>query len=85
MIQPEPTKGAMAASPPEFGAFARQRGTRSRRTGNTNAVGDVSIDWTVLDWTVRESSTVQSPTLQGYQHGADQNDLDTDECRVAFR
>ena len=70
----------MAASPPDFGASARQRGTRSRRTGSTNAVGDVSIDWTV-----RESSTVQSPTLQGYQHGADQNDLDTDECRVAFR
>jgi hypothetical protein len=31
----------------ESGAFARQQRTSSRRTGGTNTVGDMSIDWIV--------------------------------------
>ncbi|KAF8477823.1 hypothetical protein DFH94DRAFT_694634 [Russula ochroleuca] len=43
---PVPTSVA-AGSPPESGAIARQRSTRSRRTGSTSTVGDMSIDWIV--------------------------------------
>jgi hypothetical protein len=43
---PEPA-GVAVGSPPESGAIARQRSTRSRRTGSTSTVGDMSIDWIV--------------------------------------
>ena len=43
---PGPTNVA-AGSPPQSGAIARQRSTRSRRTGSTSTVGDMSIDWIV--------------------------------------
>jgi hypothetical protein len=47
--EPESTKTAAVVFPPESGAFARQRSTRTCRTGSTSIVGEMSIDWTVQE------------------------------------